>query len=278
MEVEVVNIAWLLRMSATVLIGYIIAVGAVFFLQRNLMYFPSGALPIPAAAGVPEMEVVQFDTSDGLTLTSWYGRAAPGKPTIVLFHGNAGYIASRTFKARVMLDAGYGVLLAEYRGYGGNPGRADEDGLYADGRAALDYLASQGVDADHLVLYGESLGTGVAVQLASERALAGLILEAPFTSATDIAASVYWFLPVRLLLLDRFESLDKIKKVEVPVLVVHGERDRVIPVEHGKRLFAAANEPKHSVIYPQAGHVDLYNHGAGTAVLDFLARLPETRK
>ncbi len=266
------------KVTLTVLVGYAIAVGAVFFLQRKLMYFPGGDLPTPAAAGVPEMEVVRLDTADGLTLTSWYGRATSGMPTVVFFHGNRGRISSRAFKAHLLMTAGYGVMLVEYRGYGGNPGRADEDGLYADGRAALDYLASQGVAAERLVLFGESLGTGVAVQLASERPSAGLILEAPFTSATDIAAGVYWFLPVRLLMLDRFESLDKIKNVDAPVLVFQGERDRVIPVEHGKRLFAAANEPKHAVIFPRSGHNDLYDHGAGTAVLEFLARLPETRK
>ena len=164
------------------------------------------------------------------------------------------------------------MLLAEYRGYGGNPGTPSEEGFYADGRAALDFLAAREVPAARIVLYGESLGTGVAVQLALERRVGAVVLEAPFTSAVDVGADIYPFLPVRLLARDRFDSIAKIAAIGAPLLVLHGEADKVVPVRFGRALLAAARQPKEGVFVPGAGHADLYQHGGAGIVLDFLAR------
>lgn len=266
------------RMAATlfwlvvvVAAAYLLIVSTLFAAQRSLLFQPADDAESPAAMGVAEMRTVTVRTADGLDLLAWYGAPRqPDAPVIAYFHGNAGTIAQRAFKARLFLDAGYGVLLMEYRGYGGNPGRPSEAGLYEDGRAALRWLESQGVPPQRLIVYGESLGTGVAVQLAVEARPAALILEAPYTSIPDVAAGLYPLVPVRLLARDRFDSLAKIADLQAPLLVVHGHSDQVVPFSLGKRLFEAAPQPKQAVFLPQANHGNLYDWGAGGAILAFL--------
>ncbi len=265
---------WVAKILGGAVVGYALLLGGCYALQRSLMYFPSAELPSPAAAGVPEMAAVRLATDDGLALVSWYAAARlPGAPTIAYFHGNAGNIADRAYKVRPMLDAGLGVLLVGYRAYGGNPGTPSEAGLFADGRAALDFLDTQGVLAERIVVFGESLGSGVAVYLASQRRLGAVILEAPFTSAADAGQRAYPFLPVRRLIRDRFDSLSRIETIGAPLLIVHGERDRIVPVDLGRRLLAAAAEPKEGVFLPEAGHNDTFEHGSIAIAMDFLNRL-----
>ncbi|MFB3134581.1 MAG: alpha/beta hydrolase [Rhodospirillales bacterium] len=256
---------------------YVVLVAALYVFQRNILYFPDTSVPSPVHSGVPEMQPVTLETEDGLKLLAWY-RAAEGKPVLVYFHGNAGNIGARGFKVRPYLDAGFGVLLVSYRGYGGNPGSPTDEGLYADARAALDFLKARGVAPERTVLYGESLGTGVAVQMASElgpeNPVAALVLEAPFTSMGDVAAHHYPYVPARWLIKDRFDSAAKIGGVKAPVLVIHGDRDRTIPVKFGKLLFEAAVEPKEGRWLEGGDHNDLYDFGAARIVVEFLrARL-----
>ena len=264
------------RTAVYFLSAYALFVAAMYMLQRSVMYFPARTLPTPAQAGVPDMDVVTLSTDDGLELKAWFrppeGSGETTRPTVVYFHGNGGGIAIRGARARPYLDRGFGMLLVEYRGYSENPGSPNEEGLYADGRAALAFVQSEGLSLDRIVLLGESLGSGVAVQLATEFDIGALVLEAPFTSTVDVAAGAYWFLPVRWLLKDRFDSISKIGRVRAPVLMVHGERDRIVPTRLGRRLFAAANDPKEAVYLPQAGHNDLPAHGGTQAVIDFLGR------
>lgn len=265
---------WVAKILGLGVVGYVLLLGGCYALQRSLMYFPAAEMPSPAAAGVPEMAAVTLHTGDGLALVSWFAAARTAEaPSIVYFHGNAGNIAGRGFKVRPFLDAGLGVLLVGYRGYGGNPGSPSEEGLYADGRAALDFLAGQGVPAEKTVVFGESLGSGVAVRLASERRLGAVILEAPFTSAADAGQHAYPFLPVRLLIRDRFDSLSRIGSIGAPLLIVHGERDRVVPADHARRLLAAAAEPKEGVFLLDAGHNDAFEHGSMRVALEFLGRV-----
>jgi fermentation-respiration switch protein FrsA (DUF1100 family) len=251
---------------------YVAANGALYLFQRRLVFAPSGVPGEPQAAGVPEMAWVSYATGDGLTLRAWYAPAKGDRPTLVYFHGNAGHFGDRAYKARYFIDQGYGFLLTSYRGYSGNPGRPTEERVYQDARAALDFLLAQGVPEAQTVIYGESLGTGIATQMARERPAAALVLEAPFTSLPDVAAGHYWWTPARWLLRDRFESAAKIDAIGMPLLIVHGERDRTVPVKLGRRLFAAAIEPKEFHLLPEAGHADVYEHGAGEIVHDFLAR------
>ncbi len=256
---------------------YVVFVAALYVFQRNILYFPDPSVPSPVHSGVPEMQPVTLETEDGLKLLAWY-RAADGQPVVVYFHGNAGNIGARGFKVRPYLDAGFGVLLVSYRGYGGNLGSPTEEGLYADGRAALDFLKIQGVAPERTVLYGESLGTGVAVQMASElgpeNPVAALVLEAPFTSMGDVAAHHYPYVPARWLIKDHFDSAAKIGGVKAPVLIIHGDRDRTIPVKFGKMLFEAAAEPKEGRWLEGGDHNDLYDFDAARIVVEFLrARL-----
>lgn len=278
--------AWFLRcrrgsgmtdfiLTAIALYGAV--VGGLYLFQRQLMYFPDRGEPNAVEAGVPEMEARRLATSDGLSLLAWYrAPASPAGPVLVFFHGNAGNIGDRGWKVRPFLEAGFGVLLVSYRGYGGNEGRPTEEGLYADGRAALDFLMEQKVRPERIVVYGESLGSAVAVQVASERRLGAVVLEAPFTSTADLAAHHYPWMPARWLVRDRFDSASKISGIGAPLLVLHGERDRTVPVRYGRRLLDAAAEPKEGRFYPHGGHNDLGDFGTAEAVIDFIRRhLPE---
>jgi len=259
-------------------VGYIVVVlaiylgiaGLLFVFQRNLLYFPDGHRPSPVAVGVSEMEEVGFTTDDGLELFSWYAPAPEGRPTLVFFHGNAGNLASRAFKAKAFMRAGVGVMLVEYRGYGGNPGKPTEQGLYMDARAALKFLERRGVSPQDIILYGESLGSGVAVQMASEVKVAGLVLETPYTSMPDVAGHHYFWLPVQWLVRDRYESKNKIASISTPLLVLHGSEDKTVPPKFGKALYNLAVEPKTLEIFEGGAHNDLYDFRAADTVLRFI--------
>lgn len=252
--------------------GYGLVAASMFAMQRQMMYFPHPIMTSPKNAGVPEMTELSLRTDDGLTLVNWYSKAKDGQPTVLYCHGNAGNVATRAFKVRPFLDQGYGVILVGYRGYGANPGKPSEDGLHADAVAAVRFLKEQGVSLKQTVFYGESLGSGVAVRLASEHNPGALVLEAPFTSTVEVATSTYWFLPVSHMMLDKFESVSRIRTVAAPILILHGENDAVVPVSLGRKLFDAAADPKEAVYFPRAGHVDLYDHGAVPKILDFIDR------
>jgi len=267
----------MINVIAVVVGVYTALVGALYLIQRELIYHPGHSMRSPAASGMPEMRPIEVTAADGVTVVSWYSPARAGKPTIVYFQGNAGNISDRAFKARPYLDAGFGLLLAGYRGYGGNPGDPSEQGLYADGRAQLAFLAGEGVGPGQWVLYGESLGSGIAVQLAVEQAaktpVAAMVLESPYTSLGDAAAAHYPFVPARTLVKDRFDSLDKIGRIRTPLFVTHGENDDVVPIALGKRLFEAARPPKESHWVAGGGHNDLYDHGAAATAIAFLDRM-----
>jgi fermentation-respiration switch protein FrsA (DUF1100 family) len=265
---------WVLRLVKAALVAYVAVLVILFLLQRQLL-FPAGKEPpsLERAGLANLMEPVRVVTADGLDLLAWYH--SPPKqnaPLIVLFHGNGGTIEIRAAKAKTYIGAGFGVLLPEYRGYGGNPGSPSEAGLYADGRAALAFAAAQGITPDHWIFLGESLGTGVAVQMATEQRVAALVLEAPYTSIADVAQSNFPLLPVWWLVRDRFDSAEKIARVGAPLFVVHGERDGTIPVKFGRALFAAASEPKEAMWLADAGHDVLGRDVVDAASRDFLRR------
>ncbi|MCP4330742.1 MAG: alpha/beta hydrolase [Alphaproteobacteria bacterium] len=257
----------------TALVVYVVVGTALYLLQRKFIYVPSTGEPSRAEFGATDMEEVAYRTEDGIDLYGWFKPPADrDAPVIVFFHGNAGHIGHRAAKVRPFIDAEYGVFLAEYRGYGGNGGAPSEEGLYADARAALDLLAATGFEAESVILYGESLGSAVAVQMAIERQARALVLEAPFSSLVGVARKRFPIYPTDWLVADRFDSASKIGRLEVPILIFHGEHDSVVPVELGRRLFEAAQEPKEGVFIKQADHNDLYDHGAVKVILQFLQR------
>ncbi|MEE8534397.1 MAG: alpha/beta hydrolase [Kiloniellales bacterium] len=254
--------------------AYLLLIGGVFVLQRAMLYPAARETPNLAQAGVPGLQEVTTETADGLRLAHWYlAPAEPGAPVLVVFHGNAGHRGDRVPKLSALIRAGYGLLIAGYRGYGGNPGQPNESNLTADAHGLLDWLAGQGIAPARTVLYGESLGTGIAVKLGVARPAAAVILEAPYTSIALLAQSHYWYLPARWLVLDKWDSLSRIGGLKMPLLVIHGARDRTIPVRFGRQLFAAAPEPKEFLLLDQAGHNDLYDDPEVPArIVDFLNR------
>jgi uncharacterized protein len=260
----------LYALIGSALAAYGVLVGGLYVFQRHLLYLPGAARPELGDLTTLGVREVALTTADGLSLLSWYVPPCDLHPVIAYFHGNGGHIGYRADRLRWFARNGYGVLMAEYRGYGGNPGTPSEAGLVADGAAALDFLAAEGIAPRRVVIYGESLGSGVAVPLAAQREVASLILEAPFTSVADVAQHHYSFMPAAALVRDRFDSLARIGDVKAPILVLHGERDRVVPPRFGRALFDAAPEPKELWLSREAGHEDLVRFGAFKAVLDFL--------
>ena len=256
-----------MSLSQYVLVGLAalgaLALGAAYFGQRRLIYYPDTVHSLPSEAGLAGVEERVLKTPDGARVVAWYGKAKPGQPTILYFHGNAGSLANRAPRIERFMGEGWGVYMMTYRGYGGGTGKPTEAHNVADARLAYGALVHEGVEPSSIILYGESLGTGIAVRLAAERQVAGVVLDAPYTSLVDVAAGVYPFLPVRLALADRYESSKYIKQVHAPLLILHGESDDVIPVAMGRELFRLANEPKRLAVFPNGGHSDLYLDGNG---------------
>lgn len=242
--------------SALVLVTLALALAALIWtLQRRLIYFPFGQVPDPAAMGLTDVAAATFATDDGLALRGWLvGSPGTASVTVIVFNGNAGNRAFRAPLARALARHGMAVLLFDYRGFGGNSGVASEGGLRADARAARDYVVKLG--ARRLVYLGESLGAAVATELAAEHSPAALILRSPFTSLADVGQVHYRFLPVRWLLRDRFPTIDRIRDVRAPLLIIAGDRDRIVPVSHSRRVFEQANEPKKLLIILGADHND----------------------
>ena len=260
------------------------SLGLLWAFQRRLIYLPSPGPVPPAATVLPGAEDVSFTTADGLRLGGWFipgavDNPAPPRPwSVLVCNGNGGDRSMRAALAAALSRMGLAVLLFDYRGYGGNPGSPSEEGLAADARAALGYLAGRPeVDPRRVVYLGESLGAAVALRLAVERPPAALVLRSPFASLAEVGRRHYPFLPVSLLLRDRYDSAARVGRLTAPLLVVAGGRDRIVPAAHSRRLFAAAPRPKRLVVLDGAGHND-HDLLAGPRLMEelsaFLAGVP----
>ncbi len=254
-----------------ILIAYLCIISGLYFAQRNLIYFPDKIVAeIPNIPNVT-IDAVIVEAKDGLNLRGWYIAAQNDNPTIVFFHGNASNHLNSLYKMMPFIDEGYGFLSVGYRGYGGNEGKPSEQGFYADSRAFINDIKLRGVTEDNIILYGQSIGTGVAVQMAVEYPQAkALILESPYTSLVDVAAEKYFFVPTALLLKDKFDSQAKIGGINIPTLIIHGKEDRLIPFKFGQRLFDKANEPKKLFPLIGIGHNDIPKDKAFEVVTKFL--------
>jgi fermentation-respiration switch protein FrsA (DUF1100 family) len=256
---------------------YLLLVVGMFAFQRSLLYFPSKSYVSPEDAHANKaLRELPVRTADGIELKGWYAPATTKPFTFVFFHGNGDSLLGDVEVPEPYIAAGYGFLIAEYRGYSGLPGKPTEAGLYADGRAYLYGLMAQGLKSENIILLGHSLGTGVAVQLAGEFKVGGLILLAPYLSMTKLAQAAYPFVPARLLVLDRFDNEKKIGGVNVPVLIVNGTADEIIPPSQGKRLYELAKEPSEFQSMPGRGHNDILD-GAERLCLDWVSKLPTVR-
>ncbi|MEJ6395140.1 alpha/beta fold hydrolase [Gymnodinialimonas sp. 2305UL16-5] len=237
---------------------YLVIVAGFVLLQRNLMYLPSNANPPPETLGLSGVSVHDLPTPDGERVVLWYAPAAPGHPTILFLHGNGGEVASRADRFAAYRDLGFGVAFLSWRGYGGSSGRPTERGLLTDARTAYDWVIGAGVAPEDLAVIGESLGTGIAVQLAADVPVGAVVLGAPYSAAVDVAADLYPFLPVRLLMFDQFRSIDHIRAITAPILIQHGTEDRIIPYHSGRALYAAAGDNATFVTLDGMGHEALY--------------------
>lgn len=267
-------------MTALALLGAALAVlglgGALWAFQDRLIYFPEQAPPpSPSALGLRGVETVELRTGDGLALLAWRVPAMRAEAPVVLYlHGNGGSLAHRAPRVARFQAQGWGALIVQWRGYGGNPGSPSEAGLALDAAAGLDRLRAEGIAPGRIVIWGESLGSGPAIRLAAERPhhAGALVLESPYTSLLDLARLHYPVLPAGVLLRDRYDSLSRIPGVAVPILILQGARDTLVPPEMGRRLAAAARAPIELWEASEAGHNDLGAAGAVERVAGFLAQ------
>jgi uncharacterized protein len=258
---------WLL---IVVSVAYACGLTVLFLVQRSFLFpVPTVARTSPREAGFPQAEEHVLATADGEKVIVWHVPAKPGHPVILYFHGNGDFLAGFFGRFRALIADGTGVVALSYRGYAGSSGQPSERGLMQDADAAYAFTTAR-YGAGNIVVWGFSLGTGVAVALAAEQRIGKLILEAPYTSIPDVAASSFWFVPVRLLMRDQFRSDQRIARVKVPLLIMQGANDATIPPVLGERLFTIAHEPKQFVRFPEGGHNDLDNYDAIETVRQFI--------
>jgi fermentation-respiration switch protein FrsA (DUF1100 family) len=258
---------WLVALLS---IGYLGGLVALFFAQRSFVFpIPQTVRTPPEAASFPEAEEHILTTADGENVIIWHVPAKPGHAVVIYFPGNGDFLAGRVSRFRGMTADGAGLVVLSYRGYAGSSGQPSERGLLLDAAAAYAFTAAR-YSSDRIVVWGFSLGSGVAVALAAEKPVGKLILEAPYTSIVDVAASLYPIMPVRWLMRDQFRSDERIARVTAPLLIMHGAHDPVIPIIMGERLFALAHEPKQFVRFPEGGHDNLDNYGAIETARQFI--------
>ena len=257
---------------SSLIIAYIVLIIFIYFYQRNLLYHPS--------ENNYQNDKIQFNydeifitVDEEIQLKSWIIKKDFKKfKTLVIFHGNAGHLSNRIYKLNELYKLDINILLISWRGFSGNKGSPTENNLYTDAEAAIKWLNGEGIINSQIILYGESLGSGVAVELGKENNFNSIILESPFTSIENSAKIYYPYLPVRLILKDRYDSISKIKMINVPILVMHGEKDDVVPFSMGKELFEKANSPKQSYFTPDDDHMMEFNSSLLKNIKDFIEK------
>ena len=255
-----------------ILIYFFILISTYIF-QRNLLYHPTENNYTGDKITV-SVEKLKIKTQDGIELISWYHNKDINKyKTILFLHGNAGTLENRIHKINHFKNMQVNFLLIAWRGFSGNKGQPTEKGLYEDARSAISWLKFKGVSENNIIIYGESLGTGVATEIAQNKNFAGIILESPFTSMVDAGKDKYPYLPVRFLLKDKYESNKKIKNINIPILIMHGKVDNIVPFNMGERMYQLANNPKYSYFSEHDHHMMEYNEKLIKKLNDFIMSL-----
>ncbi len=245
--------------SVIIILCYLLIVIFVFFYQRNLLYHPFENNYSTDKANFTYDEV-SIPVSKEINLKAWFHKKdLEKKKTLVFFHGNAGNLQNRIYKLNLLKDFDINFLIVAYRGFSGNKGKPTELGLYEDAQSTLNWLKNKKIKDDQIIIYGESLGTGVSIEVAQNKKFAGIILESPFTSMVDAGKHYYFYLPVSILLKDRYETIKKLKNIEIPILIMHGEKDRIVPFHMGKKVFLKANQPKYFYFPKNDDHMMEYN-------------------
>ena len=244
-----------------------------YLFQRNLLYHPTENNYFGDQLTV-SIDKVKIKTQDNIELMSWYhSKNLTDYKTILFLHGNAGSLENRIHKINHFKDMNVNFLLISWRGFSGNKGKPTEEGLYQDARSAVAWLKSKDISENNIIIYGESLGTGVATEIAQNKNFGGIILESPFTSMIDAGKDKYPYLPVRLLLKDKYESDKKIKNIKSPILIMHGKVDNIVPFHMGKRMYELANQPKYFYFSEYDDHMMEYNEKLLKALKDFVKSL-----
>ncbi len=259
----------------TLSVSYIAVCLFMYQQQRTLLYYPILGKIAPQQVGASDAQIINVTTQDGINLEGWhFPPSQPHKKTIIFFHGNGWLIGNSFANMKRYLDAGYGLLMVEYRGYAGHAGKVTEQGLYKDSRAYIDWLHSEHkVHYKDMIFYGESLGSALAVRMASEYQPHAVILLSSFSSMLELAQERYPYIPASFLLIDTYLNEAIIKDISSPVLFLHGQLDGLVHYKYGEKLYAAANEPKQFTKFANGTHVNLYNLGAEEVILTFLDHL-----
>ena len=264
---------YLTKILLIFVIIYFLIVISTYIFQRSLLYHPSEN-NYTGDQLLVSIEKVKIKTQDNIELISWYHKKNINDyKTLVFLHGNAGSLQNRIHKINHFKNMNINFLLVAWRGFNGNEGSPTEKGLYEDANSAIRWLEKKGVDEKNIIIYGESLGTGIATEIAQHRKFAGVILESPFTSMIEAGYDKYPFLPVRLLLKDKYESYKKIKNIKVPILVMHGKMDNVVPFHMGKKMYELASEPKYYYFSDYDNHMMEYNEKLLNSLKDFIYSL-----
>ena len=263
----------LLQLVSIIFFLYLFVLVFLYFYQRNLLYHPNENNYSGDEISV-DIKKVKIPTLDNIQLLGWYHeKNLKDYKTLIYFHGNAGSLENRIHKLNHFQDMNINFLIIAWRGFSGNQGKPSEEGLYVDGKSAIDWVIEKGVDEKNIILYGESLGTGVATHLAQNKNYAGIILETPFTSMIDAAKTFYPYIPVNLLLKDKFENYKKVKNINIPILVMHGEEDKIVPFLMGKKIYEIANEPKFSYFTKYDNHMMEFDERLVNAIKSFIKSL-----
>ena len=258
---------------SSVVLAYFIIILFVYFYQRNLLYHPSENNYLNDKITF-NYEEIFIETDKNINLKSWFIKKDLNKfKTILIFHGNAGNLFNRVYKLNELNKLDVNILLISWRGFSGNKGKPTEKNLYHDAEEAIKWLNNRGVISKNIILYGESLGTGVATELGTSNAFGGIILESPFTSIANAAKIYYPYLPVNIILKDRYDSIGKIKNITTPILIMHGKKDNIVPQKMGLELYEKANQPKFSYFPENDDHMMEYNDNLLNSIKLFINKI-----
>ena len=259
--------------TSSIILAYLVIILFVYFYQRNLLYHPSENNYLNDKINFNYKEIF-IETDKDIKLKSWFINKDLKKfKTVVFFHGNAGNLLNRVYKLNELNKLEINILLSSWRSFSGNKGKPTEKNLYYDAKQVVKWLKTKGLDNKDIVLYGESLGTGVAIELASKDNFGGIILESPFTSMADTAKIYYPYLPVNLLLKDKYDSKSKITDIKIPILIMHGKMDNIVPQKMGLELFERANNPKYSYFPVDDDHMMEYNNQLLNRIKLFVSKI-----
>ncbi len=255
------------------LVIYLSAIGYMYYNQRTFLYHPEKEVVGLEYFNLPRTKEIYLTTKDGVKIQAWYSKPDNGHEMVVFFHGNSGHIPQRVDKLKELKSMGYGFIIPAWRGFGKSEGSPSEEGIYNDANATLDFLKKEGYDLKKVIIIGESLGTGIATKMATENDFKGLLLITPYTTISDRASEIYFYLPIKSLVHDNFDNINNISKVEEPVIIIHGDNDDIIPHTHSLKIIKEANEPKKLIIYPDVNHSNYDSKTVFTEMKNFFKSL-----